>query len=257
MGAAEALRAAERDFFVYRRIWRANVFSLFVAPVLMLVAMGVILGDRVDSQADGLDGLDYITFLTPGLLAASAMQAASGYSLWPVMAGHRWLGFHRAMVAAPLGPTDILNGHLAWLTARAMLTSTVFVAAGALLGGVPSAWGVAAIPVGGLTAFAFGAPLSAWSARAEMDHSFDPIMRTGITPIMLFSGTFFPLSQLPAALELAAKALPLWHGVELARSATTGSGSLVAWVVHLLVLAGYVVVGWRWARSEFARRLTS
>ncbi len=258
MGSAiGVLRATEREIIVYQRIWKANAFSIFASPILMLVAMGVVLGRLVDDNASGLDGLDYLVFLTPGLLVAGAMQTGSGYSLWPIMAGHRWLGFHRAMVTAPIDPVDVLSGHLIWVALRAMVAAAVFLGAGAALGGVPSFWGLLTIPICGLVALAFAAPLSAWAAHTEMDHSFDPLMRVGITPIMLFSGTFFPLEQLPVVLEWFARVFPLWHGVELARGATTGVGTAASTFIHLAVLVAYTAIGWLWGRRTFETRLTS
>ena len=101
----------------------------------------------------------------------------------------------------------------------------------------------------------FAAPVAAYSASCDSDVAFDPLMRLGATPLYLFSGTFFPTDQLPLLLEWATKLFPLWHGVELARMATTGSGRWLA-AVHLLVLLGYVATGFAWGRATFARRLS-
>ena len=90
-----------------------------------------------------------------------------------------------------------------------------------------------------------------------MDHSFDPIMRILVTPMVLFSGTFFPVEQLPVVLEFAVKVLPLWHGVELARDATSGTIEAASAIGHVAVMVAYFVLGWIWARREFTRRLTS
>lgn len=254
--ASSVLLATEREARIFARFWRGNVFSVFVAPVLLLVAMGVGLGSLVNEDTASLDGQDYLTFITPGLLVASAVQAASGSSLWPVMAGHKWLGFHRAMVATPLTPTDVLAGHVCWLTLRSVLSASVFLVVAAALGGVPSLWGVLAVPVVGLATISFAAPIAAYSARAETDASFDPLIRMFITPLFLFSGTFFPISELPALVAWVARVLPLWHGVELARSAVTGSGTAARIVGHLAVVCGYIAVGWWFGVREFRRRLT-
>ena len=73
-----------------------------------------------------------------------------------------------------------------------------------------------------LTALAFAAPLTAFAATQETDFRFPVIMRLGVIPLFLFSGTFFPISQLPGWLQPFCWLSPLWHGVQLCRGATTG-----------------------------------
>ena len=151
--AAPTIRAAEREARLFSKMWRGSVVSTFLWPILMLVAMGVGLGDLVDDQAaPQLDGLDYVAFITPALMVVNAVQVSVGFSMWPVMAGHRWLGFHRAMVATPLTPGAVLGGHLVSLAVRSVVMATVFGAVAAAFGGIDSWWGILAIPVTGLSA---------------------------------------------------------------------------------------------------------
>ncbi|MDQ1508964.1 MAG: lipooligosaccharide transport system permease protein, partial [Actinomycetota bacterium] len=147
--------------------------------------------------------------------------------------------------------------YVLWITLRAVLGSVVFLLVAAAIGAVPSAWGVLAIPASALCAAAFCAPLAAYSVGLESDLAFPVIMRIGVLPLTLFSGTFFPISQLPGWLRPLAVASPLWHGVELARHATTGSLHLGADVVHILVLVACLGAGLLWGQRAFARRLTA
>lgn len=250
-----ALRAAEREARIFSRMWRGSVVTTFLWPVFMLLAMGIGLGDLVEEDTAELGGLDYIAFITPALMVISAVQTSVGFSMWPVMAGHRWVGFHRAMVATPLTPNAILGGHLISLAVRALAMATSFAVVATLLGGVSSWWTLLAIPVTALTAISVSAPAAAHGARAEMDHSFDPIMRVLVTPVVLFSGTFFPVEQLPVVLEVAVKLFPLYHGVELARGATTGTLDAASALGHVAVLVAYAGLGSLWAAREFERRL--
>ena len=91
----------------------------------------------------------------------------------------------------------------------------------------------------------------------DSDVSFPVIMRVGVLPLFLFSGTFFPISQLPGWLRPLAAISPLWHGVELARGATTGTLHLGADIVHVAVLVAVLVAGLLWGRHAFAKRLTA
>ncbi len=257
MSFESTLRATEREAYLWSRLWWSGVFSAFIAPVLVLTALGVGLGGLVDSGTGNLDGLGYLAFVTPGLLVGSAVQTAAGNSLWPVMAGHRWVGFHYAQVASPLSAADVYGGQVVWIGVRAVLQATVFVIAGAVLGGIGSWWAIAAVPVAALSAVSFAAGLAAFAATQDSDAAFDVVLRVVIVPLYLFSGTVFPIEQLPAALRLAVSLFPMWHGVELARGATTGSIRFGAAAGHLAVLAAYTGAGWWWGTRAFARRLTS
>jgi lipooligosaccharide transport system permease protein len=138
-----------------------------------------------------------------------------------------------------------------------VLGSLVFLLVAAVVGAVPSAWGLLAVPACALCSAAFSAPLAAYSVGLESDLTFPVIMRIGVLPLTLFSGTFFPIAQLPGWLRPFAAVSPLWHGVELARHATTGSLHLGADVVHVVVLVACLGAGLLWGRRAFARRLTA
>jgi len=249
------LRVVERELLVFRRLWRGWVSSSFVTPILYLAAMGVGLGDIVDSRGRRLDGLAYMQFVAPGLLAATALMLAAGESLWPVMIGTKWLRTFHAMVATPLGPADVYDGFLAWTVLRGFVGSSLFFAVAVLLGGVPSAWGPLAVPAAALGASAIAAPLAAYSATQDTDVVFPIIMRLGIMPLFLFSGTFFPVDQLPGALQPLAALSPLWHTAELCRGATRGSIGGPAALTHVAVLGVLVIAGRAWGTRTFAARL--
>jgi lipooligosaccharide transport system permease protein len=137
-----------------------------------------------------------------------------------------------------------------------MLGAAAFLLVAALLGAVPSAWGVLAIPAAGLCAAAFSSLLAAYSIGLDSDLSFPMIMRLGVLPLFLFSGTFFPVSQLPAGLRPLAVFSPLWHGVELARAATTGTFDAGPDLAHVAVLLAVVAVGAVLGVRRFTRRLS-
>jgi lipooligosaccharide transport system permease protein len=242
---------------VFARLWRSAVFSTFLAPVLFLAAMGLGLGGLVDEHSGKVAGLSYLDFVAPGLLVASAMQVAANESMWPVLGAVKWVKNFFATVATSITPGELVVGYVVWITIRAVLGSVVFLLVAALMGAVPSAWGVLAIPASALCAAAFSAPLTAYSVGLESDLAFPVIMRIAVLPLFLFSGTFFPISQLPDWLRPFAAVSPLWHGVELARHATTGSLHLGADVVHVLVLTACLAAGLLWGRRAFARRLTA
>lgn len=258
MSAHGVLRAVERDAVVARRLWRGAAFSTVAQPLLFLGAMGMGLGRLVDGgDGPALQGGGYLAFVAPGLLAAAAMQSAAGDSLWPIMGGTKWFGHYHGMVASPLRAAEVFGGHVVWTALKCGLGAMSFLVVATLLGAVASPWGILALPVAMLCAAAFAAPISAYAVGRETDASFSVVMRLGVIPLFLFSGTFFPLDQLPAALAGVALVTPLFHAVELCRDLTTGDPSLGSSATHVAVLLAWTAAGWWAGARAFARRLTA
>ena len=62
--------------------------------------------------------MSYLDFVAPGLLVASAMQLAAGESLWPVIAGVKWIRFYHGIVATPIEARDVFGGFVLWNAIR-------------------------------------------------------------------------------------------------------------------------------------------
>jgi lipooligosaccharide transport system permease protein len=256
-GGSTLSRVLEHRWLVYRRTFRASLFSSFLTPVLFLAAIGFGLGMYVDSSATATLGVSYIDFLAPGLLAATCMQTAAFEATFPIMAGLLWNRNFHAMHATPITSRDITLGNLAWIGVRLLLVAAVFAGVMVLFGAFESPLVVLAIPAGALTGLAFAAPIAAFSATQRTVDKFNAIFRFGVTPLFLFSGTFFPIDTLPALLRPIAWLTPLDHGVDLTRGlslGTIGEAPLLA-VVHLLVLVGFIVVGTVLALRTIGARL--
>jgi len=250
-------RVFEHRLVVYRRTFRASIFSSFLTPVLFLAAMGLGLGAYVDDSANPtLGGVSYLAFLAPGLLVATCMQTAAFESTFPIMAGLVWSRVYHAMYATPIRGSDIALGNLAWIGFRLVLVAVIFTIVIVLFGATPSPLIVLAIPVAALTGLAFAAPIAAFAATQRSPERFAAIFRFGIMPLFLFSGTFYPVESLPAVLQPLAWLTPLYHGVVLARGLSLGTigvaPTIPGAVVHLAVILGFIVVG-----AFFAVRLIS
>ena len=253
-----AVRILRRHLYVYRRTWRGTLFMTFLSPVLFLGAMGFGLGgfiDRSGQAAGAFDGIPYVVFLAPGLLAATAMQTAAFETTYPVMAGMVWQKHYQGMLATPAVIRDLVLGELLFVAFRLLLVTVVFVAVSIVLGAARSPLVFAAIPAAILTGLAFAAPIMAFSATQKNDNGFSALFRFGITPLFLFSGTFFPIDRLPELIRPVAYVTPLYHGVELTRGASLGTLDATGAVVHLLVLLSFLVVGTVAALVTFRRRL--
>jgi lipooligosaccharide transport system permease protein len=253
-----ALRATEYFARSYRRTWRASIVTTFLNPVLYLAAMGVGLGSFVDHSghaAGGLGHISYLRFVAPALVATTAMQTAATESTFPIMGALKWTRTYLGMLATPLGVGDVLAGHLIWIAARIAASVTIYVGVMAAFGAASSAEVLLAVPAGLLTGLAFALPLAAFAGTQDDDAIFNVVFRFGIIPLFLFSGTFFPLDQLPAGLRYLAYGLPLWHGVDLCRGLALGTAPLGRSLLHVAYLAGLAAAGGCLARISFRRRL--
>jgi lipooligosaccharide transport system permease protein len=183
------------------------------------------------------------------------MMAAAAEAAWPIMGKIMWDKTYLATLNTPIGVFDLLLGDLMWIAFRATLLSVLFLAIVVLLGAAMSPLVVLAVPIAVLTALAFAAPIIAFTATQEGDGVFNALFRFGITPLFLFSGTFFPIEKLPLLLQPLAWATPLYHGVSLARSFSLGIVEPVGVAVHTAALVAFVVVGLYAGRITFRRRL--
>jgi lipooligosaccharide transport system permease protein len=253
--AAVGVRHLEHNLLVYRRTWRGTMFSTILSPILFLAAMGVALGAFVPDLVE-FGGVSYLAFLAPGLLAAQAMQTATIESSWPLLAGFRWRRTFQAEIATPLGPRDLAVGHLYWLVVRVGIVTGVFMLVMLAFGAITTPLAVLAWPAAILTGLAFGMPMAAWTATRQTGESFAVVFRFVITPLFLFSGTFFPIERLPEAIQPIAWLTPLYHGVALTRELALGGPlDVPLLLVHVAVLVGLIAVSALFALRTFRKRL--
>jgi lipooligosaccharide transport system permease protein len=239
----------------YKRTWRGSLFGRFLSPLMFLLSLGLGLGSLVNKSAGGVDGVPYLQYVVPGILAAQAMWVAMGESTYPVMGAIRWNGKYYAMLATPIGIDDVLLGHLSYVAMQITGATTIFMAVSALFGSFSSWWVLLALPITVLTGMAFAVPIFAFSAKQETDSGFSILFRFIMTPLFLFSGIFFPVDQLPAFLRPIAWFMPLWHGVQADRSLALGTPHVLPILGHLAYLLVVIGVGGWLARRAFTRRL--
>jgi lipooligosaccharide transport system permease protein len=240
----------------YRRTWRGSVISSVLGPLLYLGAMGAGLGSLVNRHAHAtLGGVSYLDFIAPGLLAATAMQTAFGEGLYPVLGSVKWVKNYFAAAATPLRPADVFHGHLLFVVLRLVMNCGIFLAVIAAFGTARSPLVILALPVAVLTGLAFAPGLMAWAVTRTRDTSFSLLMRFLMIPMFLFSGTFFPVTQLPGWLRPVAYVTPLWHGVELCRALSLGTAGLGGAALHVGYLLVLAAAGFGAAQVSYRRRL--
>jgi lipooligosaccharide transport system permease protein len=248
-------RLVQRNLLVYKRGWMV-IFSGFFEPLFYLLGIGYGLGTLVGdvALADGRH-ISYAAFVAPALLAQASMNGAIAESIFNVFFKLNFSKTYDAILATPLGIREIAVGEMLWSLFRGTLYVIAFVLVMIGMGLVESPLLFLVIPASILIGASFSAACLAASAYLRTVQDFDLPMGLVVMPMFLFSGTFFPIDQLPAALEVVARFTPLWHAVELCRGATTGTLGLVPALVHVGYLAACVAVGCRFGVRTFSAKL--
>ena len=240
-GALPSLKRAssliERNAILYRRGW-IIIVSGFAEPLFYLLGIGFGVGALIGSTIS-LNGhpVRYAVFVAPALMASSAMNGAVYETSFNFFFKLRYVKLYDAILATPLGVLDIASGEIAWALVRGTLYAIGFIAVMLLLGLAPSPWTVLALPAAMLISFSFGAAGAALTTFLRTWQDIELILIV-LIPLFLFSATFYPLEVYPATLRLLVELTPLYHGVDLLRSLTTGAigpGILVD-IAYLLAL---------------------
>ncbi|MEO6295275.1 MAG: ABC transporter permease [Candidatus Limnocylindria bacterium] len=249
-------RVWQRNWLVYKRLWHRSLAFGFLQPVLFLTAMGIGIGALLTpASLEAFGGVPYIDWLGPGLLAAMAMQTATFESTYPIMNKIMWGRNYEAMLSTPVGIRSIVGCELAWGAFRIGTLATIFLIVLTLFGIPRSPIAILAIPVAVLVGVAFSACLIAFTATQRNDVGFSAIFRFVINPLFLFSGTFFPLTQLPDAARAIAWATPLFHGVELIRGAILDQLDPLTAPLHLAYLLVMFGIGAWFAERNLTKRM--
>ena len=230
-------------------------------PVLYLFSVGIGIGALVDANGGNsqLGNVSYLTFLAPALLASAALQSFQEEMSFPIMEGFEWDKSFFAMNATPITGRDIVNGLITSSLFKTMITVGIY--EGVLLGFGAISLEVA-LPMflsALLAGIAFGSVMMAVTSFIKNDDGFFAIVgRFIVAPMIMFSGTYYPLDSMPSYLQWVGWISPLWHGTDLGRVISYGSPQQ-GWIVasHWVYLALWVVVGLGLAYRQVSKRLAA
>ncbi|GIK52483.1 MAG: transport permease protein [Planctomycetota bacterium] len=218
-----ALCVWRRNFTVYRHTWVTNILPNFFEPVLFLVGMGLGLGVYVGGN---MRGQDYVAFIAPGLMASAAMNGASFEASWNMYIKMYFSKLYDAYLATPAQMQDIAFGELLWGTTRALIYGAGFlvVLLGFTLAGRPilTSWWTLLVPLALALIGAIFSLMGQWyTTLINTIDLYSYYWTLFLTPMFLFSGIFFPVSDIPGGTTIA-WFTPLFHGVELVRGLCQG-----------------------------------
>ncbi|HEY1181720.1 MAG TPA: ABC transporter permease [Rhodocyclaceae bacterium] len=243
-----AIAVWRRNFLVWKKLAIPSMLGNLADPMIYMFGLGYGLG----SMLPAVNGLPYIAFLSAGTLCASTMNAATFEALYSAFSRMHVQKTWEALMNAPLSLDDVVAGEWLWAASKSMLSGTAILIVITALGFVHSPLAVWVLPVVFLTGLCFAAMGLIVNALAPSYDFFMYYFTLVITPMMLLSGVFFPLDQLPAAARGLAHVLPLSHAVGLVRPLVNGEVPAQAWL-HVGVLAA-IAVGAFWIALGLTRR---
>jgi lipooligosaccharide transport system permease protein len=246
------LHVIERNVVAYRRMW-VMFATGFAEPFLYLLSIGIGVGHLVGQVPFAGGHVPYEDFVAPGLLASAAMNGAVLDTTFNFFFKYKYAKTFDAMLATPLGTTDIALGEMGWALLRGTIYAAAFLATMAALGLVHSGWAVLALPASMLIGFAFAGVGMAATTYMRSFVDFDYVNMT-LIPLFLFSATFFPLTRFPVGLQWVVRCTPLYQGVALQRALILGH---VDWtvLVNVAYLALMGAIGVRVAGKRLGRLL--
>jgi lipooligosaccharide transport system permease protein len=239
-----------RNFLVWRKLWLPSILGNLADPMIYMLGLGYGLGALLPE----VGGVPYIMFLAAGTVAFSTMNSATFETLYSGFSRMHVQKTWDAILNAPVNLDDVVLAELAWATSKAFLSGTAILLVAWLLGAarMPAALGV--LPVLPLIGLAFGALGLIICALSPSYDFFMYYFTLVVTPMAMLCGVFYPMDQLPAAVQAFAQVLPLTHAVALVRPLMQGEAPTQI-ALHAAVLLAYAAVAFYVATVLFRRRL--
>jgi lipooligosaccharide transport system permease protein len=228
-------RVWQRHWTVYTKLYKTSFALNFAEPALYLVAMGFGLGAFVRE----INGMPYVKFIAPGIIASSSMFAAVYECTYGTYIRMTFQKTFDAILATPINLNEIVAGELVWGATKSVIFGITITIVVALFGLVDSPLIALAIPFVFLCGLIFAQLSVMFSAIVPGIDSFSYFYTLFMTPLFLFSGIFFPLDSMPVIVSRLALFTPLYHLVNICRafSAGTADGAVVSMIWIPVVVA--------------------
>jgi len=231
------IRVWQRNLIVYRRIWKVNFLPPLLEPLFYLLAFGVGLSALIGKVAYGGQHISYVAFIAPSLLAINMMYNAFFETTYASFVRMYYQKTFDAIMATPLSLGEVITAEIIWGATKSVFGTAIMLGVISAFGLIRYPQGLLVIPMAFLGGIAFGSLGMLITGIVPSIDMFNLPIFLFITPMFLFSGTFFPIETLPAWAQTVAFALPLTHLVEFTRQVSIGQVG-----IGLLWQVGYLVV---------------
>ena len=212
------IRVWQRNWDVYLKTWKINFLPPLLEPIFYLLAFGAGLGYLVGQIPFSGRLITYTAFIAPGILAINVMQNAFFETTYASYVRMYYQKTFDAIMATPLTVEEIILGEIFWGASRSLMATVLMMIVLSFFGLLAYPWSLTIIPAAFLGGLAFGSAGMCFTALMPNIEAFNLPVFLFITPMFLFSGTFFPLDQLPFWAKILAWIFPLTHVVELIRA---------------------------------------
>jgi lipooligosaccharide transport system permease protein len=239
-----------RNLLVWRKLAIASVLGNIADPLLYMLALGYGIGALVGE----VGGMSYVAFIGTGMVCQSAMFTSSFEGMYSAFSRMHVQRTWDAIINAPIGLDDVMFAEWIWCATKAVMSTTAILLVIQALGFGHTWLALWILPLGFLVGLCFGGFGLVMNALAPGYDFFTYFFTLVMTPMLLFSGVYFPVEQMPAWLAGIASALPLKHAIDIARPLMLGRLPPNI-VLHIAVLLAYSVVGYYVAVLLTRRRL--
>jgi lipooligosaccharide transport system permease protein len=234
------MRVWQRHLTVYTKLYKSSFALNFAEPILYLTAMGLGLGAFVTQ----INGMPYINFIAPGIIASSSMFAVIYECTYGTYVRIVFQKTFEAILATPVNIDDLIAGEMIWGATKSILYGTTIIIVISLFGLVASPLIILVIPLLFISGIIFAEISLIVVAKVPGIDSFNYFYTLVMTPMFLFSGIFFPLDSMPPIVTKIAFFTPLYHLVNICRSFSSGNaynvvGDLVWLMIVAAILAPY------------------
>jgi lipooligosaccharide transport system permease protein len=247
---ARFLPVWRRNVLVWRKLAIASVLGNIADPLLYMLALGYGIGSFVGE----VNGMKYIAFIGTGMVCQSAMFTASFEGMYSAFSRMHVQRTWDAIINAPIALDDVIVAEWIWAATKSVMSTTAILLVILALGFGRDALTVFVLPIGFLVGLCFGAFGLVMTSLAPGYDFFTYFFTLVLTPMLLLSGVYFPVDQMPAWLSTIAQALPLKHAIDLARPLMLGRIP-DAILLHVAVLVAYALVAMYAATVLTRRRL--
>ncbi len=208
-----------RNKDVFLKTIKVNFVPPIVEPIIYLAALGFGLGFFINE----IEGVPYADFLAPALIAITIMNASFFECTFASFVRMYYQKTFDAIVATPLNVDEVITGEMLWGATRSTISATIMLGVITAFGLVHSLWALMLIPFSFMGGLLFASIAMCFTAITPKIDNLNYPTSLFITPMTLVSGTFFPLSVLPVAVQSVAIAIvPLVHVAQISRDLTFG-----------------------------------
>jgi len=248
------IRVWERNLTVYRKNWKVSFVPPLLEPLFYLLAFGVGLSALVGNVPYEGRQITYIQFIAPALISVSIMYNSFFETTYTSYVRMYYQKTFDAMMSTPLSLEEIITGEIIWGATKSVIAAAIMMAVISMFGLISFPLGLSIIPLAFLGGIAFGSVGMLFTGMVANIDQFNLPIFLLVTPMFLFSGTFFPIDTLPAWARHLAEVLPLTHLVDMVRSLSYGeTGIRLLW--DLAYLAVFSLVFFMWALRKMRARL--